>query len=455
MTRSIPAQKGAIEAKELPLHYREIATLPSDWDICLLQDVLTSISNGLTAPQSADQDGIPVTRIETIASDRVDPQRVRYIKNLDRTTLERYRLRTGDILLSHINSEPQIGRAVLYSGNPPTLLHGMNLLRLQVDARRCDPEFLVYLFKLYRSLGVFRGLATRAVGQSSINQGRLKAVAIPLPPVEEQRAIARLLRAVDTSIEAAEEVIEATRQLKRSLARHLFKYGPMPPAESDRGELQETGIGQIPEHWSLMLFRDILSEPLRNGHSARRASSGDGVRTLTLSAVTNDDFSLANTKVTEADPDRVRDLWLRQGDILIERANTRELVGTAALYEGPEKFAIYPDLVIRARVQEPVVNPKFVVEFLRTQVARAYFQRNSRGAAGNMPKIGHGIIETLSLPVPSLDEQRVIAQILTSVDLKAKAEILRREALSQLFRSLISEIMSGQRRVGQLEKINA
>jgi hypothetical protein len=79
---------------------------------------------------------------------------------------------------------------------------------------------------------------------------------------------------------------------------------------------------ELPDGWRAVQLGGLLREDLRNGHSARESSNGEGVRTLTLTSVTRRDFSLQNTKVTVADPDKVRDLWLRPGDVFVERANT-------------------------------------------------------------------------------------------------------------------------------------
>src|ERR1041385_4409592 len=119
---------------------------------------------------------------------------------------------------------------------------------------------------------------------------------------------------------------------------------------------------QIPPGWCSTRLSCLLREPLRNGHSAKRSPNSNGVRTLTLTAVTKGDFSEENTKITIASLEHIGDLWLCPGDILIERSNTPELVGTARLYNGPEKYAIFPDLLLRARVATPIP-PGFVAWF--------------------------------------------------------------------------------------------
>jgi type I restriction enzyme S subunit len=95
--------------------------------------------------------------------------------------------------------------------------------------------------------------------------------------------------------------------------------------------------------------------------------------------------------------------------MLIERSNTPELVGTARLYRGPENWAIFPDLVIRARVIE-AVSPVFMELVLQADAARKYFTERAQGTAGSMPKIDQGTIECLRVPVAPIAEQRRIVE---------------------------------------------
>jgi type I restriction enzyme S subunit len=169
--------------------------------------------------------------------------------------------------------------------------------------------------------------------------------------------------------------------------------------------------GDLPEGWAEAPLRDLLREPLRNGHSARASADGKGVRTLTLSAVTYGQFCDANTKVTVAHPGRVTDLWLEPGDLLIERSNTPELVGTARLFRGKSHWAIFPDLVVRARFSTAVI-PEFVEAFLQSKAVRDYFTENAQGTAGSMPKIDQGMIERLAVALPPpVEQRRIVAKI--------------------------------------------
>ena len=56
---------------------------------------------------------------------------------------------------------------------------------------------------------------------------------------------------------------------------------------------KKTEIGEIPESWQVVKLEDLLRETLKNGHSAIKADSQEGVRTLTLTALTKNNFYLA------------------------------------------------------------------------------------------------------------------------------------------------------------------
>lgn len=213
------------------------------WPTSPIDEVLTFIGNGTTAEQNKEGKGIPVTRIETIADERVDSNRVGYIENPSVELVEKYRIQPDDILFSHINSEPQIGRAVVYKGLPPILLHGMNLLRLRFNPDTADSDFIVYLFRHYRERGVFISLASRAVGQSSINQGRLKSLQIPLPSLPEQRTIAHVLQTLQEARATRQRELALERERKVALMEQLFTHGVRSEAT------KQSEIGEIPESW--------------------------------------------------------------------------------------------------------------------------------------------------------------------------------------------------------------
>jgi restriction endonuclease S subunit len=98
----------------------------------------------------------------------------------------------------------------------------------------------------------------------------------------------------------------------------------------------------------------------------------------------------------------------RRGDIYLQRGNTKELVGTAAMFDSDEENYIYPDLMIRVRADESKIRSRYLLTFLQSPPVRAYITRNAVGAAGSMPKINQSIVESIPIALPPLDRQEAI-----------------------------------------------
>lgn len=204
------------------------------------------------------------------------------------------------------------------------------------------------------------------------------------------------------------------------------------PSAPDTSELPE-----LPEGWVWASLDMLLRESLRNGHSARTSEDGSGVRTISITAVTYDAFTEDNIKYTIADPDFVEDLWLEPGDILIQRSNTPELVGTARLFTGESRFAIFPDLLIRIRTT-PAVSVRYVGLLLQASATRQHFRSHAKGLAGSMPKIDQGTVLKCPVSLPPVEEQNRIAdeveERLSQIDSAEKtidAELIRSKRLRQ------------------------
>jgi len=312
-----------------------------------------------------------------------------------------------------------------------------------------NPQFLVNLIHTNQFLS-YAVSTSSGVNHPRTSWSSISAFLFLLPPLPEQRAIARALRAVQGAREARLREVALEKERKAALMEHLFTHGT-------RGEATKmTEIGEMPESWEVVKLGDLLREKLKNGHSAKASNSDRGIRTLTLTAVTKNDFSITNTKITVADPEYVRDLWIKPGDIFIERANTPEFVGLVSLYQGPIDFAIFPDLMVRVRLKTEEVNPKYAVEFLLTEPTRSYFRRNAASTTGNMPKIDQGIIERTQIPIPGdFQEQNFIADILNACDAKIAALDHEARLLQELFRAMLEELMSGRLPAGALVEVES
>jgi type I restriction enzyme S subunit len=224
-----------------------------------------------------------------------------------------------------------------------------------------------------------------------------------------------------STIEAASQRMEAALRARLSVERSM------------RSRMFHATGGRT------QLLRDLLREPLRNGYSPVADPIGT-VRVLTLSAVTYDAFVEANTKRALLHP-RMAGLWLQPGDVLVERANTREFVGTAALYRGNPDWATYSDLMIRVRPDPSLMSPELLSEYLHLPEVRAYFRQRARGTSGSMPKIDHEIVANLPVVVPALSEQLRMTRVFRAVQTARSSARAELGCATDLFNSAIRQLM--------------
>ena len=409
-----------------------MSDLPPGWSHATIGDLLLRIEAGKSfrcepRPASLSEWGIIKVSAMTWGAFREDenkavPAGVDF--NPD------YEIKPGDILVSRANTEEYVGAPVMVDGCRSHLLLSDKSLRL-VASDHLNSRWLYYLLS---SPTIRREISRRATGTKdsmrNVSQETLASIHVQVPPLAEQDRIVPALEDHLSRVAAADQSIftglRRALRLRQSIVDHVFN--------------DVSGA-------SMERLASLLAEPLRNGHSARASDTGEGIRTLTLTAVTKSEFTESNTKHTVADPSRVRDLWLRPGDILVERANTPELVGISALYTGSPGWAIYPDLIIRVRVNE-AATPEYVQLILSTTRLRSYFRQNAKGLAGSMPKIDQDTLLRAELPIPSIEEQgRIVASINSHKDaadrLHGELKISRRRS-SQFRRSLLTEAFAGR-----------
>lgn len=188
-----------------------------EWKEYRISDCLSRMSNGITY-NTEKREGIPVTRIETIADGMINFNKIGFADAVD--NIEDYRLQKGDILYSHINSLGHIGKVAIYNDEKP-LYHGMNLLLL-----RCNEQVNSIFF--YQWLTSENGkkkaisLAKPAVNQASISTSELRKVRITLPSIKEQTAIAEVLQTADKEIELLKAKAEKLKEQKKGLMQQLL-----------------------------------------------------------------------------------------------------------------------------------------------------------------------------------------------------------------------------------------
>ncbi|MFJ8855313.1 restriction endonuclease subunit S [Streptomyces sp. NPDC102437] len=377
--------------------------LPAGWVWVRLEDLLREpLRNGHSARATKNPDGIRTLSLTAVTKTDFSDANTK-ITSASPERVKDLWLESGDILIQRSNTPDLVGTAAIFKGDSGWAIFPDLLIRVRVNSLIL-PDFLALLLSSGRARRYFKSKAKGLAGSMpKVDQSAISNFSVPLPPLAEQRRI------VETLEDHLSRLDAAVRLLKHS-ARRLSLL-----ADSVVSAMLNDGSG-----FPVEPLEGLLREPLRNGHSARVTADAGGVRTLNLTAVTLNDFRDENTKITSADPSKVKGLWLEPGDILIQRSNTPDLVGTAAIFNGPKNWAIYPDLLIRVRT-DTRLDPEFAVMVLRSKSARTYFKTKAKGLAGSMPKIDQAVIANFQMPVPPIEVQKsLVAEVAAKIDATAR-----------------------------------
>ena len=294
-----------------------------------------------------------------------------------------------------------------------------------------DPSFVATQLRA-EARGILRETVKSGMTVESIDFGRLRKFRIRVAPTNEQpRILAKL-----------EPLLARCRSVRSELARVdalAMRQRRAVLVAAFRGSLVQTPRGNdgVPLGWTVVSLGSLMSERLSNGLSPRSATGDTGTLALKLTATTSGVLRLDANAVKRVDitlpPDSK--YWLKPGDLLIQRANSLEHVGAAAIFEGEEHKYIYPDLMIRVRIADELTR-LYVWRFLNSPTARKYFQDHATGTAGNMPKITGAVLSSLLVPLPPRDQMRAILDRIDNAVARLDAVKKENERCSRLIDKL-------------------
>ena len=280
-----------------------------------------------------------------------------------------------------------------------------------------------------------------ATAQPGLAVSTLNQLPFPYPPLDEQQRIVDRIESLFAKLDEAKAKAEAVLdgfEIRKAAILHKAFTGEL---TAKWRELKNITL----ESWSSCPLISVLKENPRNGYSPKPVEYKTNVKSMTLSATTSGFFRPEFFKYIDEEIPENSYLWLSQGDILIQRANSLEKVGTSAIYTSGEYEFIYPDLIMKVQVKNPH-SYKYIAYILSTQATLNYFRANATGTAGNMPKINQQIVSNTPIVVPSSEEQQEIVRILDNLlakerhirdaaeNVQNQIELMKKAILARAFR---------------------
>jgi len=401
-----------------------IVDLPSSWSVKRLSDV-ADIYMGQSPPSSSyNERGEGIAFLQGKAEfGEVFPRNIKW-------TTQPKRISTPWSILISV-------RAPVGNVNLSDRRYAIGRGLAEVRPKHYTDAWYLFFVLLYERPRL-RSEASGTIFQS-INKKTLQEFLILYPPFPEQRAIAHVLRTVQEAREATERVIVALRDLKRSLMRHLFTYGPVPVDEVDQVALQDTPIGPIPAHWRVARLGEVATTtsggtPNRNDPN----NFGGSIPWLKSGELQDSPISASEEYLTEYGLRHSNAKIFPKGSLLIA------MYGATAGKVGILEIEAATNQAICAILPK---KPNTLSWYLFYALIYRREDLKAQRYGGAQPNLSQRAIRSFEVPLPPLPEQREIARILQTVDRKIEAEEARKEALDALFRSLLHHLMTAKIRL--------
>lgn len=284
-----------------------------------------------------------------------------------------------------------------------------------------SPKYIYYLLTSFD----FKKFSDKT-GVPGVNRNDLHAVNVGVPPLPEQRKIAKILSTWDKAITTTEKLIETSKQQKKALMQQLL---------TGKKRLVNPETGKAFEgDWNSQPISSLITE------SRIAGTNGELARKLTV--------KLYGRGVTQKEEKRLGSSSTKY----YKRKSGQFIYSKLDFLNGA--FGIIPEhldgfestLDLPAFDFSEAVEPKWFIEF----VSRDDFYTSNLGLANGGRKarrVNPKDLLQIKVQVPSLEEQQKIASVLTAADkdievLQAKHDHLKREK-----KALMQQLLTGKRRV--------
>ena len=305
----------------------------------------------------------------------------------------------GDVLFAKITPCMQNGKHAIACGLANGFGFGTTEFHVIRPGGTVMPEWLHRFLRqpwlLAEATRHFRG----AVGQQRLPKEFLQNLAIPLPPLAEQKRIVRILNGqlatIERAKEAAEERLEAARALREAFVLRAFRTSSTCP-------------------WPKRTLLELCEGKGQYGTSKKSNFNGVGVPVLGMGNIREGRVAWDDIKHTELSASELVKFRLKRGDLLFNRTNSAELVGKSAVYNdhADAGFASY---LIRFKIHPERADSRFVCTYINSPQGRSFIRDNLAQAVGQA-NISASTMHGMLVPTPPLQQQIELSDLLEVVD---------------------------------------
>lgn len=265
----------------------------------------------------------------------------------------------------------------------------------------------------------------------------LKEKIVSQPSLAEQKSIARVLTIIQEAIARQEELITTLKDLKQSMMQQLFSHGT-------KGEKTKiTEIGKIPRSWEVVGLGEVckFTRGPFGGSLKKDIFVKDGVAIYEQSHAIHGDLKTFRYFIDDKKFEEMKRFEVEEGDLIMSCSGT---FGKIQIIPRNHKKGIINQALLKLK---PVKTSSFFLKLtLESPVFKNQLKSSILGVAvQNVASVN--VLKNLKIALPPKVEQLKIENAITAVDSKIEINGEKLSIYQNLFKTLLHELLSGQRRV--------
>jgi type I restriction enzyme S subunit len=416
-------------------------------DFSPLGDITELITKGTTPSTLGGgfmSSGINFIKVESISDGGVIlKEKLAYIDEATHEKLARSILRKDDILFSIAGA---IGRTTRVAESVLPANTNQALAIIRVDQSKACVD---YVHQCVQGDAFIKTCSDKSVksAQANVSLGSMAKARLYLPPLAEQRKIAEILRTWDEAIETADAELKAKQERKRGIMQRLLSPGRQIKRKAGNSFNESVRRFELNNGWSWMFIHEVA----KLSFSSVDKKSVKGEKSVRLCNYMDVFYNrriregMPFMKSTASDSD-IKKFTLNEGNVVLTKdSETPEEIAFAAVIDEQIDNLVCGYHLAVLRPDKAKVTGEYLMSAINFHPNHHQFVRLANGAT----RFGLGIdsLNNAVIPIPPLEEQRKIAEILQNADAGIEVINNRIEALRTQKRGLMQKLLTGEVRV--------
>jgi len=378
------------------------------WKIANLGDLATFINGFPFKPSDWSDKGMEIIRIQNLTKGSSETN---YYKGV---ISDKYKIKKGDILISWSATLD----VFVWAGKDAWL--NQHIFKVVFDKIEIDRQFFIFLIKF-----VLDDMKKEVHGATMqhITKGRFDNLQVPLPPLPIQKRIAEILDAADGLRQKDQELLRKYDELAQAIFIDMFGD----PVKNEKG-------------WVVGSIRDVALD-VKYGTSKPAEENGQ-YPYLRMNNITYEgNWDFRSLKYINLSEEELEKYIVRDGDLVFNRTNSKELVGKTAVFDFDKEMAI-AGYLIRVRFNERA-NPYYISSYLNSKHGKKTLIGMCKSIVG-MANINAQELQEIKIMIPPINLQNEYSKLLRKIQLSKSNVISQINKSNKLFEKILQQAFKGE-----------